>query len=97
MSRNFLPYLTKVFHPKVLKVMGKAAHWRALNRIIVLTDIMNAKAREIYGTKKRLLESGDNATVKQAGDGRDIISLLSASMELSFTIADLIFSYRSAS
>jgi hypothetical protein len=57
--------------------MGKAFPWRALNRIIELTDLMNANAREIYETK-RLLESGDSATVKQVGDGKDIISLLSA-------------------
>ena len=96
-ARNFLPYLTKVFHPKVLKFMGKAIPWRALNRIIELTDLMNANAREIYETKKRLLESGDSATVKQVGDGKDIISLLSASTELRFTTAGLILTYRSAS
>jgi hypothetical protein len=97
-ARNFLPYLTKVFHPKVLKFVGKAFPWRALNRIIELTDLMNANASEIYETKKRLLESGDSATVKQVGDGKDIISLLSASIELhsDFTAAGLIFSRRSA-
>jgi hypothetical protein len=40
---------------------------------------MHANARDIYETKKRLLESGDSATVKQVGDGKDIISLLSTS------------------
>ena len=54
---------------------------------------MNANAREIYDTKKRLLESGDSATVKQVGDGKDIISLLSASMQLRLTIAGLNFSH----
>ena len=100
MARNFFPYLIKVFHPKVLKIMGKVAPWRALNRTIELTDIMNANAREIYETKKRLLESGDSATVKQVGNGKDIISLLSASIELhfsDFTAAGLITSHLSAS
>jgi hypothetical protein len=99
-ARIFLPYLTKVFHPKVLKFMGKVTPWRALNRIIELTDIINANTREIYDTKKRLLESGDIATVKQVGDGRDIISLLSASIEFyfsDFTAIGLITSHRSAS
>ena len=76
--RNLLPYFTKVFHPKVLKFLGKAAPWKALNRVIELTDILKANARGIYDTKKRLLESGDSATVKQIGDYKDIISLLSA-------------------
>ena len=98
-ARNFLPYLTEVFHPKVLKIMGKVVPWRALNRIIEITDIINANTKEIYEEKKRLLESGDSATVKQVGDGKDIISLLSASIELhgDFTAAGLIFSHRSAS
>ena len=85
--RNLLPYFTKVFHPKVLKFLGKAAPWKALNRVIELTDILKANARGIYDTKKRLLESGDSATVKQIGDYKDIISLLSALMELRFIIA----------
>ena len=95
--RNFLPYLTKVFHPKVLKFLGKAAPWKTLNRVIELADMMHANAREIYETKKRLLESGDSTTVKQVGDGKDIMSVLSASTELHFTIAGLIFSHRSPS
>ena len=94
-ARDFLPFLTQVFHPKVLKFMGKAIPWRALNRIIEITDIINANTKEIYETKKRLLESGDSATVKQVGDGKDIISLLSASIELhsDFRAAGLIVSH----
>jgi len=74
--RNLFPYLTKVFHPKILKFLGKVAPWKALNRAIELTEVMNANTRKIYETKKRLLESGDGATVKQVGDGKDIIGLL---------------------
>ena len=77
--RNLFPYVTKIFHPKLLKFMGKAIPWRVLNRLIELTGTMHANARDIYDTKKRLLELGDSATVKQVGDGKDIISLLSTS------------------
>jgi hypothetical protein len=47
--------------------------------MIKLADIMGASARKIYETKKRLLHLGDDpdATIKQVGDGKDIISLLS--------------------
>ncbi len=91
--RNLFPYVTKIFHPKVLKFMGKAIPWRALNRAIYLTGTMHANARDIYETKKRLLESGDSATVKQIGDGKDIISLLSTSVEPYFTTASLTHTY----
>jgi len=73
--------------------MGKAAPWGSLNHAIELMDTMNANAREIYKTKKRLLESGDSTTVKQVGDGKDIISLLSALIELHISITGLIFFY----
>ena len=46
--------------------------------MIKLANVIYANARGIYETKKRLLELGDDATVKQVGDGKDIISLLSA-------------------
>jgi hypothetical protein len=45
--------------------------------MIKLSDSINASSRGIYETKKRLLQSGDEATIKQVGDGKDIISLLS--------------------
>ena len=54
-----------------------------MNRAMELAEIMNANARGIYEAKKRLLESGDSATVKQVGDGNDIISVLSASRSCS--------------
>jgi len=48
-----------------------------------LVETISANARGIYEAKKRLLESGDSATVKQVGDGSDIISVLSASRSCS--------------
>ena len=82
--RQLFPYLLRIFHPKFLKVMGQIVPWRNLNHIIKLVDIMNANARNIYETKKSLLNSGDEATTKQVGDGKDIISLLSASSNCFF-------------
>jgi hypothetical protein len=61
-----------------MKFVGQIVPWKNLNRLITLADIINVNARGIYETKKRLLESGDDATIKQVGDGKDIISLLSA-------------------
>ncbi|KAI0247110.1 cytochrome P450 [Lactifluus subvellereus] len=65
---TLFPYLHRIFHPKILKFMGQVAPWKNLNHLIKLADIMD--------TKKRVLESGDDAAVKQVGDGKDIISLL---------------------
>ena len=43
-----------------------------------IAETVNSKFRGIYEEKKRLLELDDDATMRQVGDGKDIISLLSA-------------------
>jgi hypothetical protein len=40
--------------------------WPSLNRIIDLAETLNACARGIYETKKRLLELDDEETVKRS-------------------------------
>ncbi|KAI9458423.1 cytochrome P450 [Lactarius psammicola] len=74
--RSLFPYVYKVFHPKFLKLVGRMLPWPKLNHLMDLSETLNAEARRIYETKKRLLELGDDATVKQVGEGKDIISLL---------------------
>jgi hypothetical protein len=58
--------------------MGQTVPWRDLNYMIKLADIMNPSARNIYATKRRQVHLGDNMTVKQVGDGKDINRFLSA-------------------
>jgi hypothetical protein len=60
--------------------MGQIVPWRKVNHLVKLAYCINASARNIYETKKRLLLSGDDVTVKRVGDGKDIINLLSALM-----------------
>ncbi|KAI9443760.1 cytochrome P450 [Lactarius psammicola] len=74
--RNLFPYVDKIFHPKILKFLGRTLPWPKLNHLMVLAETLNSKSRGIHATKKRLLELGDDATVRQVGDGKDIISLL---------------------
>ncbi|KAH9031912.1 cytochrome P450 [Lactarius pseudohatsudake] len=74
--RNLFPHVSKIFPPKILKFVGRMLSWPSLNHLMDLAEIMNVHARDIYEIKKRLRESGDDATVKQIGNGKDIISLL---------------------
>ncbi|KAH9021020.1 cytochrome P450 [Lactarius pseudohatsudake] len=75
-SQTLLPYVDNIFHPKVLKLLGRTLPWPKLHYFMDIVETVNSKSRGIYEAKKRLLESGDDATVKQVGDGKDIISLL---------------------
>ena len=88
-SRNLFPYVDKVVHPKVLKFLGRALPWPRLNHLMDVAETLNSKSRGIYETKKRLLELGDDATIRQVGDGKDIISLLSAYNAPRFQIRNL--------
>ncbi|KAH8982228.1 cytochrome P450 [Lactarius akahatsu] len=74
--RNLFPHVSKIFPPKILKFVGKMLPWPSLNHLMDLAEILNVHARDIYETRKRLLESGDDATIKQIGNDKDIISLL---------------------
>ncbi|KAH9175545.1 cytochrome P450 [Lactarius sanguifluus] len=74
--RYLFPYVDKIFHPKFLKFLGRTLPWPKLNHLMNLAETLNSKSRGIYEAKKRSLELGDDATVKQVGDGNDIISLL---------------------
>ena len=76
--RSLFPYVYKVLHPKILKFMGRALPSAKLNHLMDIAETLNSMSRDIHETKKGLLELGDDATVKQVGDGKDIISILSA-------------------
>jgi hypothetical protein len=74
---SLFPYVYKTFNPKFLKFVGRMLPWPKLNQIMDLAETLNAEARRVYETKKKLLESGDDDTVKQVGEGKDILSILS--------------------
>ncbi|KAI0270680.1 cytochrome P450 [Gloeopeniophorella convolvens] len=74
--RNLFPYAYKAFPAWFLKIAGRMLPWERLNHVMDIAEMMTTNATRIYETKKRLLEEGDDATVKQVSEGRDIISLL---------------------
>jgi len=74
--RTLYPPISDVVPKKIQKLVGKMLPWPSLNRLIDLAELINACARGIYETKKRLLELGDEETVKQIGNGKDILSVL---------------------
>jgi cytochrome P450 len=83
--RNLFPFVYKVFHPKFMKFVGRMLPWPRLNHLMDLAEAMNTQASRVYETKKRLLESDDDVTAKQVGEGKDLISLL---MQGSATISE---------
>ena len=86
--RNSFTYVHKIFHPKILKFVGRMLPWPKLHHLMDLSETLNAQARHIYETKKKLLELDDDATVKQVEEGKDIIGLLSMYAQHHFPTED---------
>ena len=84
--RHLFPYVYSLFHPKFLKLVGRMLPWPKLNELMDIVETLNAEARRVYETKKKLLESGDDETVKQVGEGKDIFGVLSRYHTKSFSI-----------
>jgi hypothetical protein len=82
--RTFFPYVYNMFHPTFLKLVGRMLPWPKLNELMDIAETLNIEAKHVYETKKKLLELGDDATVKQIGDGKDILSILSTYSTASF-------------
>ncbi len=49
---------------------------KSVQRMKFIVDTMYERSKEIYETKKALIESGDDAMLHQVGEGRDVMSIL---------------------
>ena len=88
-ARNLFPYVDRVFRPQILKFLGRALPWPKLNHLIDIADTLKSNSKDIHEAKKRLLESGDDATSGQVEDGKNIISILSSCNTPNFQIWNL--------
>lgn len=50
----------------------------SVHRVKDIVDTMDTRSREIFKVKKAAIAKGDAEVVKQAAEGKDIISILSA-------------------
>ena len=53
---------------------------KRLQKLVGIVDTMADKSAEIFSEKKNGLASGDEAVLQQVGEGKDIMSILSASI-----------------
>ena len=70
---GYLPDTGRALQRKILDILPH----RGLHKAAGLVDIMHRVSLEIYRQKKRAFEEGDEAVMKQIGEGKDIMSLLS--------------------
>ena len=49
---------------------------KSVQKMKHIVDTMYDRSKEIYETKRALIESGDDAMLHQVGEGRDVMSIL---------------------
>jgi len=52
--------------------------WKSLQDFAKIIDVMRETAVEVYETKRKALEEGDEVVERQLAKGKDIMSILSA-------------------
>ena len=80
--RRILPYLPDIGTPAFRRKMMEWVPHEGVQRIKAIIDTIHKRSLEIYRSKQRALELGDEAVVKQVGEGKDIMSILSESPRL---------------
>ena len=76
-TRVLLPTLSKIGSANFRRFVVDMVPWKNVRRLRDISDTLHHIAVEIYETKKRAIEGGDDAVARQIGGGKDIMSILS--------------------
>ncbi|ETW83998.1 cytochrome P450 monooxygenase 54 [Heterobasidion irregulare TC 32-1] len=80
---QFLPWAVKVGNAAFRKFAAKYIPWKEWQNLVGIVDVMDRTSRHVFDSKKRALEMGDEAVLKQVGEGKDLTSiLLKANMDV---------------
>ena len=74
----FLSISLKIGTPKFRRRIMDLLPWKSLHEIRDIVDVLHNTTIEIFEAKKKALEEGDDAVAQQIGQGKDIMSILSA-------------------
>jgi cytochrome P450 len=74
--RYILPWGLRLFSTKVRTFIMNATPWKTLHEVRDMVNYMHQLSGEIYQEKKCALEEGDEAMLKQIGQGKDLLSIM---------------------
>ena len=74
----FLPISLKIGTPKFRRFIMDILPWKNLHAMRDIVDTLHNVSVEIFGAKKKAPEEGDETVTQQIGQGKDIMSILSA-------------------
>ena len=74
--RRLLPYLPDFGSPALRRKLVEMVPHEGLQRMKAFVDTMHRRSVEIFREKQLALQRGDEAVMKQVGEGKDIMSIL---------------------
>lgn len=78
MFRMFVPFFRSLAPPALLRLLLEISPSPDLQKIKDTVDVMTETSNNIYQHKLQALRQGDEAVIKQVGEGKDIMSILCA-------------------
>jgi len=79
---ELLPFLIKLGPPRFRRFLWTLLPFATTRKLRHYVDTMWTTAVEILGAKRKALEAGEDAILQQVGEGKDIMSLLSATSRI---------------
>jgi hypothetical protein len=80
--RQVLPHVVEIGPAWLRRELLKLVPSRRIHRTIEIVDQLDKISRNIFAKKKEALQKGDEEALKQAGGGKDIMSVLCAIFRL---------------
>ncbi|KAH9930173.1 cytochrome P450 [Amylocystis lapponica] len=82
--RTFIPYIGRLGSPAFRRWLVEMIPHKQIQKMTAIVDVMADRASDILAEKKNALRAGDEAVMRQVGEGKDIMSILmKANMEAS--------------
>lgn len=78
MWRTLVPTLSKIGTPAMRRFVARYLPDENMQKMRYIVETLSQKTREVYYQKKTALEKGDENVLHQVGEGKDILSVLSA-------------------
>lgn len=75
--RRLLPYIPDVGSPAMRAKLVEMIPHEGLRNMKTFIDALRMQSLAVYRQKQRALEHGDEAVLKQVGEGKDVMSILS--------------------
>lgn len=82
MFRGLLPLLIRLFPRPFLRRLAEITPYAPIQRVLRISDTMQATAEDVLAKKRAALARGDKALMQQIGEGKDIMSILRKSSAL---------------